>query len=164
MQQSFWCWQCSDRYIITLFPHLHTPFPPFSLSLISRSVSGDIKHHVTYLLTYLMCGVCLYMPGFVYVIEKLLHDSAFFSQGLSMSTKTSLSGSRASHIWTTPAKWKESKLCTCFSSHSMLFHFPSKYLPSLLDVFDVFIQTNILTLLPVTNTAIVYYLYMYVYT
>ena len=28
MQELFWWWQCSDRYIISLFPHLHTPFPP----------------------------------------------------------------------------------------------------------------------------------------
>ena len=28
MQKSFWWWQCSDRYIISLFPHLHTPFAP----------------------------------------------------------------------------------------------------------------------------------------
>ena len=28
MQESFWWWQCSDRYIISLFPHLHTPHPP----------------------------------------------------------------------------------------------------------------------------------------
>ena len=41
MQESFWWWQCSARYIITLF--LHTPFPPF---LISLMVSVDIKHHV----------------------------------------------------------------------------------------------------------------------
>ena len=26
-QESFWRWQCSDRYIISLFPHLHTPSP-----------------------------------------------------------------------------------------------------------------------------------------
>ena len=25
--RSFWWWQCSDRYILSLFPHLHTPFP-----------------------------------------------------------------------------------------------------------------------------------------
>ena len=25
MQKSFWWWQFSDRYIISLFPHLHTP-------------------------------------------------------------------------------------------------------------------------------------------
>ena len=25
MQDSFWWWQCSNRYIIYLFPHLHTP-------------------------------------------------------------------------------------------------------------------------------------------
>ena len=36
MQESFWWWQCIDRYIISLFPHLHNPFPPpppFSPSL-----------------------------------------------------------------------------------------------------------------------------------
>ena len=35
---------------VSLSPHLHTPFPPFSPSLISRTVSVDIKHHV-YVLT-----------------------------------------------------------------------------------------------------------------
>ena len=50
MQKSFWWWQCSDRYIISLFPHLYTPFPPFSPSLISLMVSVDFKHDV-YLLT-----------------------------------------------------------------------------------------------------------------
>ena len=53
MQASFWWWQCSDRYIISLFPNLHTPFPP---SLISRTVSVDVKHHVYYLLTW--CSIC----------------------------------------------------------------------------------------------------------
>ena len=46
MQKSFWWWQCRDRYIISLSPHLHTPFPPFSPSLIRRTVTVDIKHHV----------------------------------------------------------------------------------------------------------------------
>ena len=54
MQESFWWWQCSDRYIISLFSHLHTPFPPFSPSLISRTVSVDVKHRVylLYILKY----------------------------------------------------------------------------------------------------------------
>ena len=43
---------CSDRYIISLSSHLHTPFPPFSPSLINLMVYVDVKHHV-YLLTYL---------------------------------------------------------------------------------------------------------------
>ena len=30
MQKSFWWWQCSDRYIISLFPRVHNPFPPVS--------------------------------------------------------------------------------------------------------------------------------------
>ena len=50
MQKSFWWWQCSVRYIISLSPHLHTP-PPFFLSLISLMASVDVKHHV-YLLPY----------------------------------------------------------------------------------------------------------------
>ena len=33
------------------FPHLHTPFPPFSPSLISLMVSVDVKHHVYFRLT-----------------------------------------------------------------------------------------------------------------
>ena len=40
MQVSFWWWQCSDRYIISLFPHLHNP------SLISLMVSVDVNHNV----------------------------------------------------------------------------------------------------------------------
>ena len=43
MHESFWWWQCSDRYIISLYPHLHTPFSPF---LTSLAVSADVKHHV----------------------------------------------------------------------------------------------------------------------
>ena len=47
MQRSFWWWQPhSDRYIISLFPHLHTSSP----SLTSLVVSVDVKHHI-YLLT-----------------------------------------------------------------------------------------------------------------
>ena len=38
MQESFWWWQCSNRYIISL--------SPFSPSLISLMVSVDVKHHV----------------------------------------------------------------------------------------------------------------------
>ena len=42
MQKSFWWWQCSDRYIISLSPHLHTLFPllpvpnkPYGLCLLT---------------------------------------------------------------------------------------------------------------------------------
>ena len=51
MQKSFWWGQCSNRYIISLSPHLHTPFPPFSPSLINLVVSVDVKHGV-YLLYF----------------------------------------------------------------------------------------------------------------
>ena len=52
MQESFWRWQCSDKYIISLFPtSLHlSPFSPF---LISPMVSIDVKHHVYLLSVYL---------------------------------------------------------------------------------------------------------------
>ena len=52
MQESFWWWQCSDRYIISLFPHLHTPFLPFSPSLISLMVSVDVSENTMF--TYLL--------------------------------------------------------------------------------------------------------------
>ena len=55
MQESFWWWQCSDSYIISLFPTSFIPPPPFSLSLISLMVSVDVKHHV-YLLLYVMAN------------------------------------------------------------------------------------------------------------
>ena len=63
MQESFWWWQCSDRYIISLFSHLCVPFHPISLTLISLVVSVDIKHHV-YLLECILrrvlwCAVVL---------------------------------------------------------------------------------------------------------
>ena len=45
MQESFWWWQCSDRYILSFFRHLHTP-SPFSQSLISLMVSVEFKLHV----------------------------------------------------------------------------------------------------------------------
>ena len=52
MQESFWWWQCSDRYNSLLLPHFHKPsLTHFSLSLISRTVSVDVKHHA-YLLTH----------------------------------------------------------------------------------------------------------------
>ena len=38
MQESFWWWQCSDWYIISLFPHLR-PSP------INLMVSVHVKHH-----------------------------------------------------------------------------------------------------------------------
>ena len=47
VQDSFWWWQCSDRYIISLFLHLHNP--PFSPSLISLMVSVDVKHYVYFI-------------------------------------------------------------------------------------------------------------------
>ena len=47
MQESFWWWQCSDRYNYNLpLPPPPYPLPPFSPSLISLMVSVDVKHHV----------------------------------------------------------------------------------------------------------------------
>ena len=49
MQEWFWWRQCSDRHIIPLFPHTHTPFP---LSLMSLMDSVDVKHHVYLLISH----------------------------------------------------------------------------------------------------------------
>ena len=79
MQESFWWGQCSDRYIISLFPHLHTPF---SLSLISLLVPVNIKHtylRVCYLgvscvLVYLCLADvnwCVYSWMFLEVLENV---------------------------------------------------------------------------------------------
>ena len=38
---------CSDRYIISLFRHFHTPFPPFSPSLINLAYYQTIKKRRT---------------------------------------------------------------------------------------------------------------------
>ena len=54
MQELFWWWQCSDRHMISLFPHLHTPFP-FSPSPISLMVSVDVKHPVYLLAALASC-------------------------------------------------------------------------------------------------------------
>ena len=48
MQKSFWWWQLrSNRYIISLFPHL----PTLDNKPHAVMVSVDVKHHV-YLLSY----------------------------------------------------------------------------------------------------------------
>ena len=52
MQESFWWWQCSDKVYNLPLPPPPYPLPPFSPSLISRTVSVDIKHNV-YLLRLL---------------------------------------------------------------------------------------------------------------
>ena len=65
MQKSFWWRQCNDRYIISLSPHLHTPFPPsptFSPSLISLTVSVDVKHNVYLLQVHLHTPSPLLLP------------------------------------------------------------------------------------------------------
>ena len=49
MQESFWWRQCSDMYIISLFPYHHTPPPPFSPSLISLMFLWTLSTMFTYL-------------------------------------------------------------------------------------------------------------------
>ena len=48
MQESFWWWQCSDRYIISLFPHLHTPL----LLPVPNKPYGFCGRYAPCLLTY----------------------------------------------------------------------------------------------------------------
>ena len=49
MQESFWWRQCSDMYIISLFPYHHTPPPNFSPSLISLMFLWTLSTMFTYL-------------------------------------------------------------------------------------------------------------------
>ena len=65
MQKSFWRRQCNDRYIISLSPNLHSPFSPsptFSPSLISLTVSVDVKHNVYLLQVHLHTPSPLLLP------------------------------------------------------------------------------------------------------
>ena len=39
LNESFWWWQCSDRYIISLFPHLHSPIPNKPYGFCGRKAS-----------------------------------------------------------------------------------------------------------------------------
>ena len=88
MQESFWWWQCSDRYIVSLSPHLHAPFPPFSPSLISLMVSVDVKHHV-YLLTNVVRA--LVRSRLSYGLEAMPHLS---KTGLARFTAIEVPGLR----------------------------------------------------------------------
>ena len=40
IEELFWWWQCNDRYIISLSPHLHTPFPLLTVSNKPYSFCG----------------------------------------------------------------------------------------------------------------------------
>ena len=75
MQQSFWWWQCSDRYIISLSPHLHIPFPPFSPSLISCTVSVDIKHQVYLYYLPLWTFTCLHLVHYTLLLTPTCRKS-----------------------------------------------------------------------------------------
>ena len=79
MQVSFWWWQCSDRYIISLFPHFHAPFFP---SLISLMVSVDVKNHV-----YFIYGI---MDGLSFGVPQYHHSKKSRNvQGLNVYNSTS---------------------------------------------------------------------------
>ena len=73
MQESFWRWQCSDRYIISLSPPpsiLSSPL--FFPSLISLMVFVDVKRHV-YLLTYTHARTRTYVVS----LQPFLAQSSF---------------------------------------------------------------------------------------
>ena len=100
MLESFWWWQCSNRYILSLFPHLHT-HSPFSLSLVSLMVSVEVKHYVyqrssirkatnlllslqsRYHVTFLSCLTVWRFPK----LQQDRHFSCFFGQYQSVWTK-----------------------------------------------------------------------------
>ena len=57
MKESFWWWQCSDGYTLSLFPH-HIPPTPFSPSLISHLASVDVKQLVYCTYPFLNLRAC----------------------------------------------------------------------------------------------------------
>ena len=62
MQELFWWWQCSDSYIISLFSHLHTPFPPLHVPDKSYGFCG---RQAPCLLTYFDSNPALGWPHVV---------------------------------------------------------------------------------------------------
>ena len=64
MQESFWWWQCSYRYIISPLPL--SPLSRFSPSLISLMVSVDVKH-----LVYLLLGISTFSSVSVALVVPL---------------------------------------------------------------------------------------------
>ena len=83
MQESFWWWQCSDRYIISLSPHLHPP-PPlnFSPSLISLMVSVDVKHRAYVLRLRVLGQNQLSRDGFFFFFSAPLPSLSLLSTSL----------------------------------------------------------------------------------
>ena len=81
MQKSFWWRQCSDRYIISLSPHLHTPFSPSLISLMvsmgwgggggggrggNRQTETDTHTHS---LSHNLCLICLFSLSLTHTLS-----------------------------------------------------------------------------------------------
>ena len=63
MQKSFWWWQCSDRYIISLFPRVHNPFPPPPVSNKPHSFCGHQASCLQNAVRYRQTAQGLYKPS-----------------------------------------------------------------------------------------------------
>ena len=110
MQKSFWWWQCSDRYIISLSPPLPYPLPPFSPSLISLMVSVDVKHHVYLLICYvnprLLHGIQVNSGERKVCIVQELCESRGGRPGLSVLTSLLVSVD-VKNYWTVLRHWSQ---------------------------------------------------------
>ena len=76
MQESFWWWQCNDRYLNIYnfpLPPPRYPYPPFSLSLINFMVSVGVKHHVYFTIMTIIIKICM----FVFIIGRSCHKYNF---------------------------------------------------------------------------------------
>ena len=71
MQESFWWWKCSDRYIISLSPHLHTPPLP-----APNKPYGFCGRWAPYLLT-----VSLSLSRFLYKVPGEIKRSRDLEEG-----------------------------------------------------------------------------------
>ena len=138
MQESFWWWQCSDRYIASLFPHLH----PHSLpSLISHTVSARACVRACVRVCVGWVGecerVCLFVCVCVYnasvcvcvcvcvCVRACASDTCMHSLCVSPQSVRALKEGRASTRCTTPAwlatttPWTAaaSRRCAVFHPH-----------------------------------------------
>ena len=102
MQKSFWWWQCSDRYVISLSPHLHTPFSP---SLLSRTVPVDIKHHVYFPScesTAFLCGLLCFQDK---SWQNDVHLPQTVAKGMIEPTCTEITCNVLQSVWSMSVKF-----------------------------------------------------------
>ena len=100
MQESFWWWQCNDRYLNIYnfpLPPPPYPYPPFSLSLINFMVSVGVKHHVYFTIMTIIIKICM----FVFIIGRSCHKYNFCCNKSFIVTNMSFVVTKVCLLWQT---------------------------------------------------------------